>query len=77
MPPWKGKFASKREVDHYFSNPGGIQCLLCGRTYGTLNGHLQIVHETTHEQYRRRYGLPWLPKFYKIVGATLVRILDY
>jgi hypothetical protein len=40
--PWKDRFAAKQEIDEYFSNPEGIQCLLCGRIYGTLNGHLQI-----------------------------------
>jgi hypothetical protein len=57
--PRKYTFVSKQEVDHYFSNPDGIQCLLCGRIYRTLNGHLQVVHGTSHEEYRRRYGLPW------------------
>ena len=57
--PWKGKFTTKKEIDHYFSNSDGIQCLLCGRFYGTLNGHLQVVHGISHEKYRDRYGLPW------------------
>jgi hypothetical protein len=57
--PWKGEFVSKQDIDHYFSDPDGIQCLLCGRLLGTLNNHLQIVHETSHEEYRARYGLPW------------------
>jgi hypothetical protein len=57
--PWKAKFVTRQEIDQYFSNPEGIQCLLCGRIYGTLNWHLQIVHRTTHEKYRARYGLPW------------------
>lgn len=57
--PWKGKFATKDEIDQYFSNPDGIQCLFCGRFYGTLHNHLQIVHGISHEQYRDRYGLPW------------------
>jgi hypothetical protein len=57
--PWKGKFTTKDEIDYYFSNPDGIQCLLCGQVYETLNGHLQIIHECSHEEYRGRYGLPW------------------
>jgi hypothetical protein len=57
--PWKGQFTTKEKIDQYFSNPDGIQCLLCGRVYGSLNGHLQIVHESSHEEYRDRYGLPW------------------
>jgi hypothetical protein len=54
-----GKFRTKQEIDDYFSDPEGIQCLLCGRLLGTLNGHLQIVHRTNHEEYRKRFGLPW------------------
>jgi hypothetical protein len=57
--PWKKQFTTKDEIDQYFSNPDGIQCLMCGRFYGTLHNHLQIVHEISHEQYRDRYGLPW------------------
>jgi predicted DNA-binding protein (UPF0251 family) len=57
--PWKGEFITKKEIDDYFSSPEGIQCLLCGRMFGTLNNHLQMIHDTTHEEYRARYGLPW------------------
>jgi hypothetical protein len=57
--PWKGQFKTKDEIDQYFSNPDGIQCLCCGRMYGGLNGHLQIVHGVSLEKYRDQYGLPW------------------
>jgi hypothetical protein len=57
--PWRGKFMTKKEIDEYFSNPEGIQCLLCGRIYKSLNGHLQIIHDISYEEYRGRYGLPW------------------
>jgi hypothetical protein len=57
--PWKAKFTTKQEADEYFSDPDGLQCLLCGRMLHTLNNHLQMVHGTTHEEYRTRYGLPW------------------
>ena len=57
--PWKGKFTTRSEVDRYFSNGDGIQCLLCGRFLGTLQNHLQIVHGVSHEEYRERYGMPW------------------
>jgi hypothetical protein len=49
--PWKGKFTTRNEVDRYFSNDDGIQCLLCGRFLGTLQNHLQIVHGISHEEY--------------------------
>ena len=57
--PWKAKLITKNEIDEYFSNPEGIQCLLCGRIYKSLNGHLRIIHGISHEEYRARYGLPW------------------
>lgn len=57
--PRVSKFLTKQEVDQYFSNPDGIQCLLCGRAYGALGGHLQMVHGISHEEYRGTYGLPW------------------
>ena len=57
--PWKGKFTTKVEIDHYFSNPDGIQCLLCGQFFNNLSCHLNITHDISHEQYRARYGLPW------------------
>ena len=57
--PWKGKFTTKDEIDQYFSNPDGIQCLLCGRFFENLSVHLRITHGIYHEQYRDRYGLPW------------------
>ena len=52
--PWKGKFTTKDEIDQYFSNPDGIQCLLCGRFFEYLSVHLRITHGIYHEQYRDR-----------------------
>jgi hypothetical protein len=57
--PRMSRFLTKQEIDGYFSNPDGIQCLLCGRVYGALGGHLQMVHGISHEEYRDTYGLPW------------------
>ena len=57
--PWKGKFTTRNEVDRYFSNDDGIQCLLCGRFLGTLQNHLELVHGVSHDEYRESYGLPW------------------
>ena len=56
---WKGKFTTRSEVDRYFLNDEGIQCLLCGRFLGTLQNHLQLVHGVSNEEYLERYGLPW------------------
>ena len=57
--PWKGKFITKDEIDHYFSNSDSIQCLLCGHFFKNLSVHLRIGHDISHEQYRDWYGLPW------------------
>ena len=57
--PWKGQFTTKDEINQYFSNPDGIQCLLFGRFFNNLSGHLNITHDISHEQYRDHYGLPW------------------
>jgi hypothetical protein len=57
--PWKGQFKTKDEIDQYFSDPDGIQCLLCGRLLKNLSLHLRIVHGVSHVQYRHHYGLPW------------------
>ena len=57
--PWKGQFKTKDEIDQYFSDPDGIQCLLCGRYFEFLSGHLRKSHDISHEQYRDWYGLPW------------------
>ena len=57
--PWKGQFTTKDEINKYFFNPDGIQCLLCGRFFNNLSGHLNFIHDISHEQYRARYGLPW------------------
>jgi predicted transcriptional regulator len=56
--PRKGKFTTKDEIDQYFSDPDRIQCLLCGHVFETLNGHLQVDHECSYDEYRSRYGLP-------------------
>ena len=57
--PWQGGFTTKSEIEEYFSDPDGIQCLLCGRIYKALGSHLKVAHGISHEEYRARYGLPW------------------
>lgn len=57
--PWEGKFQTKEEVDAYFAGDK-IQCLLCGKWYKEITfGHLSRIHDTTVDEYRERYGLPW------------------
>lgn len=56
--PKKDKFKSKKEVDYYF-NGDKIQCLICGKWYKQINNDHLNLHDTTIEEYRERFGLPW------------------
>jgi len=56
--PWAGKFHTKEEVVGYL-NGTEIQCLLCGRWFKALATHLVRIHETTVDDYKRRFGIPW------------------
>jgi ROS/MUCR transcriptional regulator protein len=51
-------FQTRREVERYFSGKT-IQCLLCGRRFRRLWGHLAAKHAMNSDDYRRRFGLPW------------------
>ncbi len=55
--PMKPQKFSWTEVKQYFSGDR-IQCLVCGKTYRRLGGHL-AVHSLTEDDYRELYGLPW------------------
>lgn len=35
-----------------------IICLECGKPFRTMKRHLQIDHDLTTDEYRKRYGLP-------------------
>lgn len=56
--PWTGRFQTKAEIDRYFAGDK-VRCLLCGKTYKALHGHLIRAHDVTPDDYRERYGLPW------------------
>jgi len=51
-------FATRSDIDRYFSGER-IECLLCGRFFRRLGGHLPPVHRVGVNEYRRRFGLPW------------------
>ena len=36
-----------------------VTCLLCGKDYKSIGLHLRVIHSTTPDDYRARYGLPW------------------
>jgi CRP-like cAMP-binding protein len=58
--PWEGRFTTVEEIEAYFAG-AKIQCLLCGKWYKQISpSHLSAKHDTTPEEYRQRYGLPWM-----------------
>ena len=52
-------FRTRREVERYFSGKT-IECLLCGRRYRRLSFHLAAKHGTNTDEYKSRFGLPWV-----------------
>lgn len=52
------KFTSPQEVYEYLGQDE-IDCLLCGRRFGSLAAHLSRIHRMTSDDYRERYGLPY------------------
>jgi hypothetical protein len=51
-------FNSIDDVREYISKDR-ITCLLCGKTYKKLGNHLLAIHETTVDEYRNFYHIPW------------------
>jgi hypothetical protein len=51
-------FQTMREVDEYLSR-NAIECLICGVSFQRLNSHLQRVHNTHPDDYRRQFGIPF------------------
>lgn len=56
--PWKGKFTEVSELKKYFAQEK-LQCLLCGREYGNLGLHITRGHNTSHDDYKASFGIPW------------------
>jgi len=56
--PVETPFGTPEEVVEYFSRDK-ITCLLCGKQYRTLGVHLKAIHNTTPDEYRSTYGLPY------------------
>lgn len=51
------KFQSMEEITEYMSGEW-IQCLLCGISFRSLNGHLGPSHNMTDREYKRIFGIP-------------------
>jgi hypothetical protein len=56
--PYMGKLKTKEEVLNYLDGTE-IQCLICGKWFKALATHLVRIHETTVDDYKRKYGIPW------------------
>ncbi len=46
------------EVNKYLSTER-IECLLCGREFKNLSIHLAMSHNTTPDEYRKEFGIPY------------------
>lgn len=55
--PIEKPFETRKEVEDYL-NCDRLTCLLCGKTYKSLCGHLS-VHGTNADDYKEKYGLPF------------------
>lgn len=51
-------FTSIKEV-HTYLDGEKVACLLCGRQYAALGGHITRIHQMTSDDYRQRYGIPY------------------
>jgi len=51
-------FKNYEEYKQYFVGDK-IICLLCGKNYRSLGNHLRVSHETTIDDYKKKYGILW------------------
>lgn len=53
-------FKSYEELDEYLNGDEQyLQCLLCGKQYRLLSGHLRQTHDISDNEYKRIYGIPY------------------
>lgn len=55
--PKSFKFQSREDLEEYLSGDR-ITCLLCGRSFKSLNTHLKI-HDTNEAEYKETFDIPW------------------
>lgn len=65
--PRKEPFTLLTEVKEYLSGDR-LVCLLCGKSYQSLQVHIPIVHNTSLDEYKLRYAIPWT---YGLLGKDL------
>ncbi len=56
--PKQDVFTTMEEVRAYLDGDK-VTCLLCGREYAALGGHLTRVHYITSDDYREHFGIPY------------------
>lgn len=52
-------FRTRGAVERYFGGKT-IKCLLCGKRFRRLSFHLAAKHSVTTDDYKNRFGLPWI-----------------
>jgi predicted transcriptional regulator len=57
LPETQTTFTSKAEVEAYLSG-AHITCLICGKSFRALGGHLSQRHDLTVREYRHQFGIP-------------------
>jgi hypothetical protein len=57
--PKTDKFKTIHEVRAYLDRDYKIQCLLCGKWYKALGHHVVRIHDTTPDEYREMFGMPY------------------
>lgn len=56
--PRKEAFTAIEDIEAYLSGEK-VVCLLCGREYVALGGHLTRAHGLSNDDYRMRFGIPF------------------
>lgn len=56
--PVKEKFKSREAVENYLSDDR-ITCLICGRSYKALGGHLKVAHGISGDEYKDMFNIPY------------------
>lgn len=56
--PIETPFKNLKDVKEYLSGDK-IICLLCGKSYKSLNMHLIKTHKFSHSEYHIKYNIPW------------------
>lgn len=51
-------FTTMEEI-HAYLDGDKVACLLCGRQYAALGGHITRIHQMTSDDYRERFGIPY------------------